>query len=689
MAERRIAQPLFELAPLGYHSLDAEGRFVDANVRALHLLKRPRDAVINRWFGDFLTPASRERFCREFEQFKERLEIHGLELDVVTGDGTSFVASLDGFASTDDHGRLIQTHCIFEDITERRRSEDDLRAREERLTLACRGSGDGIWDWDVASGRFYASPRYKEILGYEPEDLTDRPDLHLALVHPDEADRVRGAFDAHLAGTTPHFDDAHRLRRKDGTYGWVRCRGLVVRNEAGRAIRMAGSLTDIARQKEIERDLSHGAFHDALTGLPNRALFNDRLRHCIALSNRRERYLFALLFIDLDNFKVINDTLGHSVGDQLLVAVAARLRGILRPSDTFARIGGDEFAILIENIGDPSDATRVASRIMENLGMPFDLDGRTLSTNASIGIALSTKRYEAYDDMVRDADTAMYRAKSIGRACFVVFDQMMHDQVLTRMSLETRLRAAIEGRQFVLHYLPVVSLTSGRLTGFEALVRWADPDAGLIAPTEFLSVAEETGLILPLSRLILHEACSQVSVWRRDLVNGERPYVSVNLSARQFLRNDVVADVMGALASSGLGPDALRLEVTERLLGIDTADVLSKMRTLDAAGIRFLLDDFGTGYASLAYLHRFPIDTIKIDRSFIATMDQHDREELIQTMLLLAQRMNLAVVAEGVENQTQLARLRELQCGYAQGHWFSAAVEGRRAGEILLQRTIW
>ena len=435
--------------------------------------------------------------------------------------------------------------------------------------------------------------------------------------------------------------------------------------------------------------LLHDAFHDSLTGLPNRGLFIDRLAHRLALEKRRQETHFSVLFLDIDRFKVINDSLGHARGDELLAEVGRRLQSCLRPGDTVARLGGDEFTILIEDVPQPADARKVADRVQEELRAPFMLGGTEVFSGVSIGIAHGHADYERPEDILRDADTALYRAKAAGRGRWVEFDPSMHDRAVALLQLETDLRRAVERREFRVHYQPVVSLSTGLIAGAEALARWQHPERGLVPPSEFIPLAEETGLILSIGEWILREACRQMKVWQ-DRLGLPQLEVGVNLSSKQFQQPGLVALVASVLSQSGLSPRSLRLEVTESLLMDQHPQIAVTMTELRAMGVRIDLDDFGTGYSSLSYLHQFPIDTLKIDRSFISRIGETEEgREIVHTIMSLAQSLDMEVVAEGVETEQQLEMLRELRCSYAQGYHLSRPVEGDQFEALLGEKKTW
>lgn len=568
-------------------------------------------------------------------------------------------------------------------------AQEALRESEERYALAARGANDGLWDWNLLTGAVYFSPRWKAMLGFQEDEIEDRLEEWLHRIHDADRERVQQEIDAHQKGLTPHFESEHRLLHKDGGFRWMLSRGLAVQDATGKASRMAGSQTDITERK----------VSDPLTGLPNRLLFIDRLGRLIKHSKRRKDHLFAVLFLDLDGFKMINDSLGHLAGDQLLLGVASRLEKCLRSSDTVARLGetftvarlgGDEFTILLDDLKEPDDANRAAERLMKSLAPPFPLAGKEVFTSISIGIALSNTAYEEPEDMLRDADTAMYRAKSLGKARFEVFDADMRASVMARLQLETDMRRALERHEFRNVYQPIVALDSGRIVGFEALMRWQHPTRGMIGPEEFIFVAEETGLIRELGWWSLREACKQMSTWRAHSKAYVDLTMSVNVSAKQLLQPHLVDEMRKLLDETALPPGALKLEITESAVMADPAAAAQMLQQIKSLGVRLAIDDFGTGYSSLSYLHRFPLDTLKIDRSFISGDGEgNEGMEIARTIMPMAKTLRLDVVAEGVETFEQVGLLKRLQCKYAQGYYFSKPLSPEDVPTLLSEEPSW
>jgi diguanylate cyclase (GGDEF)-like protein/PAS domain S-box-containing protein len=545
-----------------------------------------------------------------------------------------------------------------------------LRESEERYALSARGANDGLWVWDLIENQVYYSPRWKAMLGHAEEEIGGSPDEWLSRVHPDDAEILRSAIDMHLRGVTPHLEHEHRMRSRDGSYRWMLSRGLAVRDSAGKATRIAGSMTDITQRKVAVERLTHDAFHDALTELPNRALFMDRLQRAIEVQRRHPDSFFAVLFLDLDRFKLVNDSLGHVVGDELLVAVARRLTDTMRSSDTVARLGGDEFAVLIEGVEHDADPVRAARRIQDALAAPFPLGGHDIFTTVSIGIAVSSTGYDRPQDVLRDADIAMYRAKARGKARHEVFDTAMHERTVELLQFESDLRRAIDRDELRVHYQPLFDLGSGTLTGFEALVRWQRGDS-LIAAQEIISVAEETGLIVPIGEWVLRESLRQMKEWDRAGLTAETLDLHVNLSPRQLFHPNQIDRLREIITESGVEPERLHLEVTESLLIENAAAAAELLHALREMRVGLSLDDFGTGYSSLSSLRQFPFDMLKIDRSFLLDADANRVDEIVRTISTLARVLGMNVTIEGLETADQAKRMRGLGVDFAQGFYFA------------------
>ena len=592
-------------------------------------------------------------------------------------------------ARTELGGKPAITGTLL-DISERRRAERALRQSEERYALAERGANDGLWDWDLATNRVYFSPRWKQMLGLREDEAGGEPEAWFGRVHPDDRDRLSGEVARHLSGDSANLEVEHRIRHADGTWRWVLLRGTAVRDAQGKATRMAGSQTDVTERKEAEEKLLHDALHDALTGLPNRSLFMDRLRQAMAFQQRKPELRFAVLYLDVDRFKNINESLGHAMGDRLLVSVGKRLLECIRPGDTVARLGGDEFALLLEDYGSAEDPARCAERIQAELASAHDLGGVEVFATASIGIAVAGRGYTRPEELLRDADTAMYRAKELGRARHAVFHPAMHAHARAQLQLETDLYRALERNELRLAFQPIVSLSTGLIAGCEALVEWQHPKRGRTPPAEFIPAAEETGLIRPIGDWVLRESCKAARGFADRLPRSAPIAVSVNLSARQLLRAELLEQVRSALQQSGLEPHRLRLEVTESVIMENAGPASLLLAQIKALGVHLLLDDFGTGYSSLSYLHNFRFDTLKLDRSFVARIDSSGKHaEIVRTILSLARALGMDVVAEGVETPAQVAQLQLLHCDYAQGYYFARPMDAAQLAGLLESRRAW
>ena len=549
-------------------------------------------------------------------------------------------------------------------------TDGKLRESEERYVLAVRAANDGIWDWNLKTNKIYYSTRWKKMLGYKNSEIDTDPNDWFNLIHPDDQKLVQATLASHLKKLTPNFECEYRIRNSNGNYLWVLSRGLAVRDEDGAPYRMAGSQSDITGRKLAEARLAHDAVHDALTGLPNRVLFLDRLQNRLERIKRNPDVSFAVMFLDLDRFKVVNDSLGHAVGDQLLVTIANRLKLCVRPDDTISRLGGDEFAILLDSVNDVGDTHLVADRIRSRLKTTTLLGAVERSPTASIGIVMSDKEYKAAEELLRDADSAMYHAKGLGGNQYQLFDRTMHTSAVELIQLEGELKRAVERQEWVVYYQPIFSLVSGKPVGAEALVRWLHPQKGIIHPHEFIGVAEETGLILNIGDFVLRTACLQAKAWRE--AGYPRFWVSVNISGRQFHDENLTNQVAKILTDTGLTSDGLRLEITESIAIQDMERTIQTLKKMDALGITTSLDDFGTGYSSLSYLKQFPLKVLKIDQSFIQDVETNKKNEtLITTIISMARSLGLEVVAEGVEKEEQLTFLRTHDCGNVQGFLLS------------------
>jgi len=671
---------LFENANDLIYTHDLEGNFTSLNRAGEIITGYTRAEALHRNISQVVAPQFLE-LARQMIQQKIKGEAPtSYELEIIHKKGNRVSLEL-STRLIYKNGEAIGVQGIGRDITQRRKAEEDLIKSEESYRLLGEGIMHQVWTAQPDGRLDYVNRRTLEYFGRSNEQLLDEG--WQGVVHPNDLPECIERWSFALK-TGEYYETEFRLLRKDGSYRWHLARATAGRDNDGNIVKWFGTNTDIHNQKMAEAQLNHYARHDTLTNLPNRVEFMSQLKQTIARAAGNDWSRFAVLFLDLDRFKVINDSLGHNIGDKLLIAIAERLKFCVRPGDIVARLGGDEFTILLNRTGEIGDVVGIADRLQKKLSEPFKLDNYEVFTSASIGIIMSDGQRRQPEDFLRDADAAMYRAKEAGKARYEIFDREMHVRNMNLLQIETDLRYALERGEFEVFYQPIISLESGEIQEFEALLRWRHPEFGLVAPNEFINVAEETGLIIPIGKWILEEACNQTVEWQKRFPAFRDLPVSVNLSAKQLMHPNLTAQVREILFTSKLKPHCLQLEVTESTVmeHHDTAQfVLTQLHEL---GIHLSTDDFGTGYSSLSYLHRFPFDRLKIDRSFISKMDSETKSSaIVRTILLLGQNLDIEVVAEGIENETQLRQLQSLGCGFGQGYLFSKPVPKREAENLL------
>ncbi|AFY78331.1 PAS domain S-box/diguanylate cyclase (GGDEF) domain-containing protein [Pleurocapsa sp. PCC 7327] len=573
--------------------------------------------------------------------------------------------------------------ALQREIADRKQAQQLLQESEERLESILNSLEEVVWSIEPNPPKLlYLNPAAEKVYGRSVSEFFENIDLWLKVVHPDDRERIAQIPQMLLELGSMSIE--YRILRPDGEVRWLSSRHRILYDANGVPVRTDGIIRDITQEKLAQERLLYEALHDALTGLSNRTLFMERVENALQRAKRHSDYLFAVLFIDLDRFKIINDSLGHQVGDQLIISTAQRLEALVRATDTIARLGGDEFVILLDAIEDINDAIRIAERISAKLREPLKLDGREVFTSASIGIALSSSNYHQASDLLRDADIAMYRAKAKGKSCYEVFDKEMYAQALAQLQLENDMRQALERNEFQVYYQPIVSTQTGKISGFEALIRWQHPTCGFVSPAEFIPLAEETGLIVPIGEWILGSVCQQIKRWQEQFSFKFPLKVSVNLSAKQFRDTDFLRKIDKILMQTGLEGGNLQLELTESMLIDDVENLIGILSQLRVRGIQLSIDDFGTGYSSLSYLHRFPVNYLKIDRSFVKGLgDNTESLKITESIVALAHNLKLAAIAEGVETKEQLMQLRQLGCEYVQGYLFSPPVPVPAATKLL------
>ncbi len=643
----------------------------------------------------------------------------GLSLSMIKGlhevtpvhffmDGFALILAAVGAVVGNLQDRLIYHSNHLEEIVATR--TEALQRSQERYEIAARGSNDGLWDWDLVTNEIYFSPRWKQALGHQETEIGNNPEDWLDRVHPEDRPGLEARIKSHLAGGSTHLVAEYRIRHADGSHRWMLSRGIAVRDANNeKPYRLAGSQTDVDERKRMEEQLMHLALHDPLTDLPNRTLFFDRLAHSFGKARKRHRdESLAIIFVDIDRFKNINDSLGHVIGDQVLQAVAHRIRECIervtgsaeqedgqedgRPGHrnmawTIARMGGDEFTVLLEDIRSLRDATLIVREMESEFRKPVQVEGRELYVTLSTGIVLGPGEYERPEDLLRDADTAMYGAKAGGRARCEIFDEKMLARVQEQLRLETDLHQALAREEFHVVYQPIVELATGRLIGFEALLRWLHPERGLIAPAKFIPLAEETGLIVPLGRLMFTEACRQLRHWRDLDPSFHGLTMATNLSLRQIYSADFEPEIAALTAEAGIDPTLLYFEITENTLIEHPKQVTKVLLRLKKRGYKVAIDDFGTGYSSLAVLQSLPVDILKIDQLFVTGLSETEKaRQIVATIVGLAKALGHEVIAEGIENESQAKELRKLGCTYGQGYLFSIPLEGEAVETEILAR---
>ncbi|MBV9387926.1 MAG: EAL domain-containing protein [Chroococcidiopsidaceae cyanobacterium CP_BM_ER_R8_30] len=699
----RLANERFELAAVASNCMIYDWNLQQDTVDRTQGLTRIlgyslKDAELTgNWWRERIHPEDRQHLRDQAAAMLATRDRYAVEYRVLNQDN-QYVDVLDQgiVGQRDAKGNLLHLVGSITDITARKRAEEALRRSEIRYQRLIANLPGMVYQYlpceDGPDAFMYVSSSSHQLFELAPETVLQDAGSLWKLIYPDDLPSLQHSVAVAAKNSLP-WQWEGRIITPSGQIKWIQGNSRPQNTDNGMV--WDGLLLDITERKQAEKHLQYNAFHDALTGLPNRALFVDRLMQAIARVKRHKDYLFAVLFLDLDRFKVINDSLGHLFGDQLLLAIASRLKAHLRPTDTIARLGGDEFTILLEGFKNFGDVLRLINRIQQELTIPFTLNGQEMFTSASIGIALSTTGYNQPEDILRDADIAMYQAKAKGRGCYEFFTTDMHLQAVTRLKLETELRQAIDRQEFRVYYLPIVSLATGRLTGFEALVRWQHPQQGIVLPGQFIPMAVEAGLSIAIDQWVLHEACRQTKQWQEQFsrksvaLNVQKLTISVNLGKPQFMQQQLVLQIRQVLQETGLDAKSLKLEIVESALMEHGDGVTEKLNLLRNEGIHLDIDDFGTGYSSLGRLHRFPINGLKIDRSFISGGDVEQGLAIVETIVTLAKKLGVEATAEGLETAEQLALVRRLNCEFGQGYFFSRPLDSSTAEALIAANPQW
>jgi len=679
-ARRRLAR-LLEKSAMAVFDLTPELTVHGANPAAAKLCGVEPSALLGKGVFELLQPLEKDKLVPVWKRKLQRGEPVARTLACSADGGRALACDFVLLPRHRRDGSVARVTAVVRDQTGTVEEDVQIREREERLSLAVAASLDVVWDWDLRKNQLYLSPAWRTLLALEAP-LQNLPSDWLERVHPEDMAPLRAALSSHLEGRAPVFDHEYRIRHGDGEWRWLHARGAAQRDPAGAAVRIAGLMSDVTRHRSMVERMAHDARHDALTGLPNRTLFLDLLRHSFYRTRRHEDYRFAVLFIDIDHFKMVNDAFGHEAGDQLLQQITRRLESCLRQGDTLARHGGDEFTMWLDDVRGSGDAMRVADRVHEVMREPFEVaSGERVHSSASIGVAVGSSLYQKAEDVLRDADVAMYRAKALGKARTAVFQRDTGEGSPAHVQLETDLRSAILRNELLIHYMPIVDVQTGKVRALEALARWQHPRLGLVQPAKFLAMAVETGLIVSIDQWVLQNASHQMHDWRRDIASASRLSLSVNFSQKLLEQSDLGAQIERVLREWKLSPADLNMDINEGTLPPDNGGNL--LSELHRRGLKLHMDDFGTGQSWLRHLHKAEVDTVKLDRSFISGGAERDRQ-VLGRIVSIARDLGKTVIAEGVETREQAQLVREVGCAYAQGFFFSPPLDVIKT-RILLQ----
>ena len=668
-AERQQYFELFDLAPNGYIVTDYHGLIKQVNLMAANLLNRRQIVLLGKPLVVLIAPTDRQRFYSLLNRLQKGAALQNIDLCLQPHQEVPLYTNFTVTAVRDYQDQIVGFRWLFRDLTSQRRAAIVLKASEQRYATLAAAVPVGIFRADAAGFYTYTNERWCAMTGLSSATVVGK-DWRQG-IHPDDLERVAAEW-AQSTQEGRSFQLEYRFQRPNGEVTWVYGQTDAEQNAEGQIIGYVGTVTDISDLKQAQELVAHNALHDPLTDLPNRALLLERLELTIKKARRHSTYQYAVLFLDLDRFKLINDSLGHIVGDQLLTKMAQNLRTHLRDIDLVARLGGDEFVILLEDTRDVETVVQIAERILADCQTPFIIEQHEIFTTLSMGIVLSTPNYQQASDVIRDADIAMYRAKVQGKNSYHFFDVSMHTQAQARLVLETELRKALEQEEFAVYYQPVFEISDKHLVGFEAVVRWQHPTRGLISPDDFVPVAEEIGLIVRIDHWVLAHACQQMVCWQAQFSDCFPLTISVNLSAQGLRDTHVLQEIDSIIAKTGIAADALTLEITESMLIEDIDQTIDLLARLASRNIQISIDDFGTGYSSLNYLHRLPVHALKIDRSFVSQMQaEGGNYQVVSTIIALSAQLGLKVVAEGIELPKQLQQLQQLGCKLGQGYLFS------------------
>lgn len=669
---------LLDSLPQAVFEIDNKGQFTFANkfaFKAYNLSIKELNKGVNVF--DIIDSVDAEKAKSDFSRALNGEDVGFNEYLSKRKDGASFTVLSHATRIINEQSKNAALRIFIIDISDMKKMESALKDSEERYSLTLKGTNDGFWDWTITTGKIYFSPKWKEMLGYEENELNNLLDEWFSRVHPEDLQELKIFINRNINESSDYFECEYRIKSKADKYIWMHCRCSTVKDKDGKVYRLGGSQTDISKHKSTQGildDLLHSASHDLLTGLPNRSLFLEKLEKSINSAKRKKDSNVSVMYIDIDRFKLINDSLGHSFGNIFLVEFAKKLKLMIPDSCVLARIEGDEFAILIEAQNSQEMSLIFAKKIERFLHKPFLINNQEVFSSVSIGIAYSLGN-ESSEDVIRSADIARGRAKALGRSRYEIFDSGMQTSAMETFQIETDLRYAIERNELIVYYQPIISLETGKIIGFEALLRWFHKNRGLVPSDLFIPIAEETGYIIKIGKWVLRQAATQIKYWNDKYKLVQPLTVNVNISGKQFSYPSIVKHISQIIAETNVNPRQIKLEITESSLMDNAEKAREMLEKLKETQLQLQIDDFGTGYSSLSYLHRFPADTLKIDRSFVSRIGSNDENlEIVKTIVLLAKNLNMKTTAEGIETEEQLLKLRSLNCDYGQGYLFSKAI---------------
>ncbi|MFN8674172.1 MAG: EAL domain-containing protein [Candidatus Sericytochromatia bacterium] len=685
---------LLDSLPQAILETNSLGMITFANKFAMDIYElKPEELDLGLNALDFIDNKNLDKIISNFRETVNGKNLGFIEYKSQKYNGKNFDSVIHLTKIKKENTKDIGVRFFIIDITNAKNIERNLKEAEERYNLTLKGTNEGFWDINIKTGEIYFSSVWKNMLGYKESEINNTLNEWFLRVHPEDLANLKEFMNNGINAIQENFECEYRIKNFENNYIWMLCKTSTIKDKANNVIKIGGTQINVHKHKEKEQlleKLLKNNSHDLLTGLPNREYFVDKLEKSLAISKTNKNYLFSVMYIDIDRFKIINDSLGHSFGNILLVNFTRKIQNLLGTNDTLSRLGGDEFAILFDNLEDTNQTIKIAEMIQRELRKPFIINEKEVFSNVSIGIAYNFSGNESPDEVLRASDIAMSKAKSLGKARYQIFDSSMQKNTVETFELETDLRHAIERDELKLYYQPIINLKTGKITGFEALVRWFNKNKGLIPSDIFIPIAEETGYIIKIGKWVFKEACKQLKIWNETLFKENNITININISSRQFSHPRLVDHIYEIINGVGIEPNKIKIEITESSIMDNVEQSRKMLEKLQEIGLQIQIDDFGTGYSSLSYLHRFPVNNLKVDKSFVSKMSiSDDNLEIVKTIIMLAKNLNLKTTAEGIETKEQLNKLRELNCEYGQGYYFSRPIPVEEVEIFINNNQIW